>query len=167
MDVILVSSRRGLGKVGDVVKVKDGYARNYLLPNGFAVYATQENKDKLTAMREKLDAENHKAWEIAKKLVEEIQGKMISIVRQVGNNNKLFGSVLARDISASLSNMGHKIAKDFILIRKPIKFSGVHPVEINLHYDVSTVVYVSVAHSENETRELYDNFIKSSASSNQ
>lgn len=164
MEIIVVQSKKGLGKAGSVVKVKDGYARNYLLPNNIAICANKHNKEKFLKMREKIANENQKIWEKANEMAEKIRGIMIPITRQIGSNDKLYGSVLVRDVVTALKEMGYEIPKDTVSIKYPIKVAGVHIVDIDLCYDVSVKIYVSVGRSEEEAKNLFDIFLKSQKS---
>jgi len=150
MDVILLERIEKLGSIGDVVKVKNGYARNFLLPNGKALRANDSNRKVFEANREKIEAQNAErrgAAEISSKTVD---GAKIQLIRQASNTGQLYGSVSARDLAEALEAQGHKIAKNQIVLDRPIKAIGLQDVKIALHPEVSVTISVNIARSPEE-----------------
>src|SRR5688572_262551 len=150
MDVILLERIEKLGAIGDVVKVKNGYARNFLLPNGKALRANDSNRKVFEANREKIEAQNAERRGEAEKESKKIDGVRIQLIRQASNAGQLYGSVSARDIAESLEAHGHKVAKNHIVLDRPIKALGVHDVKVSLHPEVSVTIHVNVARSPEE-----------------
>lgn len=160
MDVILLEHVRKLGNFGDVVSVKGGYARNYLLPTKKALLATDENKGVFERKKEEITKANAKMLADAKKLFEKADKIFITLIRQAGEDGRLFGSVSARDISDAVSSeLKHEINKNAVLDLEPIKYLGVHEVNLSLHAEVIAVVRVIVARSETEATEAKKNFL--------
>jgi large subunit ribosomal protein L9 len=150
MDVILLERIEKLGAIGDVVKVKNGYARNFLLPNGKALRANESNRKVFEANREKIEATNAERRSVAEKDAKTIDGAKIQLIRQASNTGQLYGSVSARDIAEALEADGHKVAKNQIVLDRPIKAIGVQDVRVSLHPEVSVTVHVNVARSPEE-----------------
>jgi large subunit ribosomal protein L9 len=150
MDVILLERIEKLGAIGDVVKVKNGYARNFLLPNGKALRANESNRKVFEANREKIEADNAQRRSVAEKDSKGIEGVTIQLIRQASNTGQLYGSVSARDLSEALEAQGHNVAKNQIVLDKPIKAIGVQDVKIALHPEVSVTIHVNVARSPEE-----------------
>jgi large subunit ribosomal protein L9 len=146
MEVILLERIEKLGAIGDVVKVKNGYARNFLLPNGKALRANDSNRKVFEANREKIEAQNAERRGAAEK----IDGVSIQLIRQASNTGQLYGSVSARDLAEALEAQGHKIAKNQIVLDRPIKAIGMQSVKIALHPEVSVTIKVNVARSPEE-----------------
>ena len=144
MDVILQQKVDRLGDMGDVVRVKPGYARNYLIPRGIAVEATRGNLKTLEIQKQQADYRPQKAAEDAKVLAEKLTGLKISIPVQVGEEDKVFGSVTSMAISDALSEEGFNVDKKDVLLEEPIKALGVFDVSVKLHQDVETTVMVYV-----------------------
>jgi large subunit ribosomal protein L9 len=158
LQVILLERVENLGQMGDVVKVKQGYARNFLLPEKKALRATKENVTYFESRRAQLEADN-----LTKKgEAEAVAGKMdkarIVIVRQAGESGQLYGSVGARDISDGLTAGGYKVEKRQVVIDRPIKMIGIHTVRVVLHPEVSVNVHVNVGQSEDEAKLQAERF---------
>jgi large subunit ribosomal protein L9 len=150
VEVILLERIERLGQMGDVVRVKPGFARNFLLPQKKALRATKENLKSFEARKTHLVAENLKQREEAQKVAGKMGKVRISIVRQAGESGQLYGSVSARDIAESLDEGGYKVGRGQVVIDRPIKTTGVHTVRVTLHPEVQISVTVSVAPSEDE-----------------
>ena len=150
MDVILLERIEKLGAIGDVVKVKNGYARNFLLPRGKALRANESNRKVFEANREKIEAQNAERRTDAEKDAKKIDGAKVQLIRQASNTGQLYGSVSARDLSELLEAEGHKVAKNQIVLDRPIKAIGVHDVKVSLHPEVSVTIHVNVARSPEE-----------------
>jgi large subunit ribosomal protein L9 len=150
MEVILLERIEKLGTIGDVVKVKNGYARNFLLPRGKALRANDSNRKVFEANREKIEAQNAERRTDAEKDAKKVDGQKIQLIRQASNTGQLYGSVSARDLAEALEAAGHKIAKNQIVLDRPIKAIGVQDVKIALHPEVSVVIHVNVARSPEE-----------------
>jgi large subunit ribosomal protein L9 len=150
MDVILLERVEKLGSIGDVVKVKDGFARNFLLPNKKALRANEANRKVFEANRERLEAENASRRSDAEKEAKGLEGTSLTLIRQSSNTGQLYGSVAVRDVVEALEADGHKIAKSQVVLDKPIKSIGVHEVKVALHPEVSVAIKVNVARSPEE-----------------
>jgi large subunit ribosomal protein L9 len=150
MDVILLERIEKLGTIGDVVKVKNGYARNFLLPRGKALRANESNRKVFEANREKIEATNAERRTEAEKDAKKVDGLKLQLIRQASNTGQLYGSVSARDLAEALEAEGHKIAKNQIVLDKPIKGIGLTDVKIALHPEVSVTIQVNVARSPEE-----------------
>ena len=150
MQVILLERIEKLGAIGDVVKVKNGYARNFLLPNNKALRANESNRKVFEANRERIEAQNAERRATAEKDSKKIDGAKVQLIRQASNVGQLYGSVSARDIAELLEAQGHKIAKNQIMLDRPIKGIGVHDVRIALHPEVAVTIHVNVARSPEE-----------------
>jgi len=150
MDVILLERIEKLGTIGDVVKVKNGYARNFLLPRGKALRANDSNRKVFEANREKIETQNSERRGDAEKEAKTIDGLKIQLIRQASNTGQLYGSVSARDLAEALEADGHKIAKSQIVLDRPIKAIGLNDVKIALHPEVSVTIQVNVARSPEE-----------------
>ncbi|MGN6271057.1 MAG: 50S ribosomal protein L9 [Sphingomonas sp.] len=150
MDVILLERVEKLGAIGDVVKVKDGFARNFLLPRKKALRANEANRKVFEANRERLEAENAARRTEAEKEGKGLEGTSLTLIRQSSNTGQLYGSVAVRDIVEALEADGHKIAKSQVVLDKPIKAIGVSTVKVALHPEVSVTITVNVARSPEE-----------------
>lgn len=150
MDVILLERIEKLGAIGDVVKVKNGYARNFLLPNGKALRANESNRKVFEANREKIEAQNAERRSAAEKDSKTIEGATVQLIRQASNVGQLYGSVSARDLAEALEAQGHKVAKNQIVLDRPIKAIGLQDVRVSLHPEVSVTIHVNVARSPEE-----------------
>ena len=150
MDVILLERIEKLGAIGDVVKVKNGYARNFLLPRGKALRANESNRKVFEANRERIEAQNAERRGEAEKDAKKIDGAKVQLIRQASNAGQLYGSVTARDLAEALEADGHKVAKNQIVLDRPIKAIGLTNVKVALHPEVSVTVQVNVARSPEE-----------------
>ncbi len=150
MDIILLERVEKLGAIGDVVSVKDGYARNYLLPNKKALRANERNKKVFEANRAKIEAENAERRSDAQKHSSNVEGKQVVLIRASSNSGQLYGSVSVRDIVDALNADGAKVTKQMIVLERPIKTLGIFDVRVSLHPEVSVGVKVNVARSPDE-----------------
>jgi large subunit ribosomal protein L9 len=150
MEVILLERVEKLGAIGDVVTVKNGYARNFLLPRKKALRANDANKKVFEANKERLVAENAKRRETAEGDAKGVDGKVVTLIRQASNVGHLYGSVSARDLAELLEAEAIKVAKSQIVLDRPIKTIGLHEVKIALHPEVSVAIKVNVARSPEE-----------------
>jgi large subunit ribosomal protein L9 len=150
MEVILLERVEKLGAIGDIVTVKNGYARNFLLPNKKALRSNAANKKVFEANRAHLEAENAKKREQAVSESKDIDGKTVTLIRQASNTGQLYGSVSARDLADLLHADGAHVTKSQIVLDKPIKAIGLHEVRVTLHPEVSVIVKVNVARSPEE-----------------
>lgn len=150
IEVILLQRVEKLGQMGDVVKVKPGYARNFLLPKGKAIRATANNRERFERERSQLEAQNLKRREEAERLFERVQGLSVVIIRQAGESGSLYGSVTARDISDAVTKEGLSITRQQVEIHHPIKMLGLYQVSVQLHPEVHLNVTVNVARSAEE-----------------
>ena len=150
MEVILLERIEKLGAIGDVVKVKPGFARNFLLPNGKALRANEANRKVFEANRERIEAQNAERRAGAEKDSKKLDGVSVQLIRQASNTGQLYGSVSARDLVEALEAQGHKVARNQIVLDRPIKAIGVSDVRIALHPEVSVAIRVNVARSPEE-----------------
>ncbi len=150
MEIILLERVEKLGHIGDVVKVKDGFARNYLLPNKKALRANEANRKVFEANRERIVAENAAKRTEAEKESKGLEGVSVTLIRQASNTGQLYGSVAVRDIVDSLNADGHKVNKAQVVLDKPIKAIGLYEVRVALHAEVAVTVKVNVARSPEE-----------------
>jgi large subunit ribosomal protein L9 len=154
MEVILLERIGRLGQMGDVVKVKDGYARNFLLPKGKALRATSDNKARFESMRAELEARNKAAMGEAGSIAGKLEGKVLVALRQASETGQLFGSVSPRDIAAMIEADGVKVSRSQVVLNTPIKMIGSYKVPIALHPEVEVAVTVNVARSADEAERL-------------
>ena len=150
MDVILLERVEKLGAIGDVVKVKDGFARNYLLPNKKALRANESNRKVFEANRAKIEEDNASKRSDAEKAAKGVEGKTVKLIRQASNVGHLYGSVSVRDIAEALEAEGAHVTKSQVVLDRPIKAIGVHEVKVALHPEVAVTVKVNVARSPEE-----------------
>src|SRR6186997_1142326 len=150
MEVILLERVEKLGAIGDVVKVKDGFARNYLLPRKKALRANEANRKVFESNRAKIEEDNANRPTDAEKASKDVDGKTVKLIRQASNTGQLYGSVSARDIVEALEAEGAKVTKSQVVLDRPIKAIGIHEVRIALHPEVSVTVKVTVARSPEE-----------------
>jgi large subunit ribosomal protein L9 len=150
MEVILLERIEKLGAIGDVVKVKNGFARNFLLPNGKALRANDANRKVFEANRGRIEAQNAERRSVAEADSKGLDGVTIQLIRQASNTGQLYGSVSARDLAEALEADGHKVAKNQIVLDRPIKSIGMQDVRIALHPEVSVTIHVNVARSPEE-----------------
>jgi large subunit ribosomal protein L9 len=150
MKVILLERVGKHGHIGDEVTVKDGYARNYLLPQGKALRATEENRKKFEVERAAIEKRNAERREAAAGIATGLNGKTIVIIRQAGETGQLYGSVSSRDIADALSAEGFTVARSQVDLANPIKTVGIHTVPLHLHAEVAVSINVNVARSDDE-----------------
>jgi large subunit ribosomal protein L9 len=150
MDVILLERVEKLGAIGDVVKVKDGFARNFLLPNKKAMRANEANKKVFEANRARIESENASRRSDAEKEAKTFEDAQVTLIRQASNTGQLYGSVAVRDLVEALVADGHKVTKSQVVLDRPIKAIGMYEVKVALHPEVSVTVKVNVARSPEE-----------------
>ena len=150
MDVILLERVEKLGAIGDVVKVKDGFARNYLLPNKKALRANEANRKVFEANRARIESENAARRSEAEKEAGNFNDVSVTLIRQASNTGQLYGSVAVRDLVEAITADGHKVTKSQVVLDRPIKAIGVYEVKVALHPEVSVTVKVNVARSPEE-----------------
>ncbi len=150
MQVVLLERVAKLGQMGDVVNVKDGYARNFLLPRKKALRATAENLAHFETQKAQLEARNLELKKEAEQVAAKLDGETFVIIRQAGETGQLYGSVASRDIAAAISDGGVSVERGQITMDKPIKTLGLHDEKVVLHPEVSVNVVVNVARSEEE-----------------
>jgi large subunit ribosomal protein L9 len=150
MQVILLERIEKLGTIGDEVKVKDGYARNFLLPRGKALRANDANRKVFETNRARIESQNAERRSQAEKDAKKVDGVTVQLIRQASNTGQLYGSVSARDLAELLEAEGHKVAKNQIVLDRPIKAIGMQDVKIALHPEVSVTIHVNVARSPEE-----------------
>lgn len=150
MEVILLERIENLGQMGDVVRVKPGFARNYLLPKRKALRSNKENLAIFEQQRAQLEAENLKRRQEAEAVAGKIDGMSVVIIRQAGDSGQLYGSVASRDIAEAVTEAGASISRNQVVLDRPIKMLGLHDVRVRLHPEVSVHVSINVARSEAE-----------------
>ena len=154
MEVILLERIAKLGQMGDVVRVKDGYARNFLLPGGKALRATKENRAKFETMKSQLEARDLGLKTEADKVAGKLNGQSFVVLRQASDTGQLYGSVTARDLATVIGEGGFTVSRSQIILNTPIKMIGLHKVPIALHPDVEVTVTVSVARNADEAEQI-------------
>ncbi|KEO87421.1 50S ribosomal protein L9 [Erythrobacter sp. JL475] len=152
MDIILLERIEKLGTIGDVVTVKDGYARNFLLPQKKALRANEANKKVFEANRERLEKENAEKRAVAEGLGKKVEGAEVVLIRAASNAGQLYGSVNVRDMVTGLVEQGFEIDKRQIIMGAPIKSIGMHDVTVALHPEVHVTVKANVARSDDEAK---------------
>lgn len=150
MQVILLERISALGQMGDVVNVKDGYARNFLLPQKKAMRATKENIADFEGRRAQLEATNLERKKEAEAVHEKLNGQVFVAIRQAGDTGQLYGSVSTRDISEAIKAGGFTIDRRQVTLDRPIKTLGLHPITVQLHPEVESRVEINVARTEEE-----------------
>jgi large subunit ribosomal protein L9 len=150
MQVILLQRIGRLGQMGDVVNVKDGYARNFLLPQKKALRATEENRKHFETQRAQLEANNLELKKEAEAVAEKLEGKIFVAIRSAGDTGQLYGSVSTRDVAEAVTEGGFTIDRRQVVLDKPIKTLGVHETTIALHPEVQVKVSLNVARSVDE-----------------
>lgn len=158
MEVILVKQVRKLGSVGNIINVKRGFARNFLIPQGFALASTTANKKVFEQNKEEFAAQNAENKKQAEKLAESLSGKDVAFIRQAAIDGKLFGSITSKEIAKKLLEEGHKVHYSHIYLNEAIKHLGVVEVTLHLHSDVNAYIVVNVARSEAEAMEALNNY---------
>ncbi len=150
MEVILLERIARLGQMGDVVKVRDGFARNFLLPQGKALRANEGNRTRFESQRAQLEARNLERKGEAEAVAEKLNGQSFIVVRQAGETGQLYGSVTTRDLAEAVTAAGFSVSRAQVALSQPIKDIGLHPVAVVLHPEVSATVTVNVARSADE-----------------
>ena len=150
MEVILLERVGKLGQMGDTVRVKDGYARNFLLPGGKALRATETNKTRFESQRSQLETRNLESRGEAAAVAEKLAGQVFVIIRQAGETGHLYGSVSPRDIAAAVTAGGFNANRNQIVLKAPIKSLGLHEVPVHLHPEIEALITVNVARSSTE-----------------
>ncbi|MBQ9732011.1 MAG: 50S ribosomal protein L9 [Alphaproteobacteria bacterium] len=153
MEVILLEHIEKLGKMGDKVNVKNGYARNYLLPQKKALRATEANLAVYEKQKAELEAHNKQLRTDADKLAESLKGFAAVLIRQAAETGQLYGSVTIRDIAAAIKEAGFSIERRQVYLEKAIKDLGVYPVKLNLHPEVSQTILINVARTEDDAQK--------------
>jgi large subunit ribosomal protein L9 len=154
MKVILLEKYKKLGAVGDVVDVKNGFARNFLIPNGKATQATKSNVEHFESRKSELTAQSKKKEEAAQKLSAKIKDKIVNVVKQAGDDGRLYGAVNSSEIADGLNEMsGVELSRKQVILNYAIKFIGVYQIDIDLGEGVFGEVYLNVARSEGEAEE--------------
>ncbi len=150
MEIILLERVEKLGQIGDVVTVKDGFARNFLLPNKKALRSNNDNRKVFEANKARIVADNEARKGEAETASKDVDGKSVTLIRQASNTGQLYGSVAVRDIVEALEAEGAKVQKNQIVLDKPIKAIGLYEVRVQLHPEVAVAVKVNVARSPEE-----------------
>ena len=150
MKVILLERVERLGGLGETVNVKDGFARNYLLPRAKALRASEANLKVFESQRHDIEARNASARQDAEKAATKLDGSSYVIIRQAGENGQLYGSVSGRDVSDAVVAEGGQVDRSQVVLDRPIKALGVHPVKVRLHPEVTITVNVNVSRSQDE-----------------
>lgn len=150
MQVILLERVENLGDLGDEVSVKNGFARNFLLPNGKALVANTQNRARFDAERDIIERRNADARDAASSAGSALDGQTFTLLRQAGDTGQLYGSVSARDIVEAAGEAGHKIKREHVRMASPIKTIGLHPVGVRLHPEVQIEVILNIARSMDE-----------------
>ena len=150
MKVILLERVERLGALGDVVSVKDGFARNFLLPRSKALRANSANMKVFESRRSDIEANNEKARETAAKSGDKLDGSSYIMIRQAGESGHLYGSVSGRDVADAVNAEGGKVDRAMVILDKPIKTLGFHPVRVRLHPEVTVTVNINIARSADE-----------------
>jgi len=150
MEVILLERVPKLGHMGEVVRVKDGYARNFLLPRGKALRATDANRQRFEGMKVELEARNLAERSEAEKIGGKLNGQSFTVLRQASETGQLYGSVSPRDIAALLGEAGFTVGRSQILLNVPIKTIGIHTVPVSLHPEVEVAITINVARNADE-----------------
>jgi len=154
MEVILLERVAKLGQMGETVRVKDGFARNFLLPKGKALRATKENKARFEGMRKELEARNLAEKGEAQKIADKLDGKSFNVLRQASDTGQLYGSVTARDLAALITDGGIAVNRSQIALNAPIKTIGQHKVQVALHPEIDVTVTIAVARNAEEAERL-------------
>src|SRR5579863_6662941 len=150
MKVILLERVERLGALGEVVNVKDGFARNFLLPRSKALRANSANLKVFDDMRADIEARNAKERDAAEKSGKKLDGATYVMIRQAGESGQLYGSVSGRDVADAVNAEGGKVDRAMVVLDRPIKTIGVHPIKLRLHAEVAVTVQVNVARSQDE-----------------
>jgi large subunit ribosomal protein L9 len=154
MEVILLERVANLGQMGEVVRVKDGFARNFLLPRGKALRATQDNRKRFETMKVELEARNLELKSEAEKVGSKLDGQSFTVLRQAAEGGQLYGSVSPRDIAALASDKGFALSRGQIALNTPIKMIGLHKVPVTLHPEVEVTIKITVARNADEAQRI-------------
>lgn len=154
MEVILLERVGKLGQMGDVVRVKDGFARNFLLPKGKALRATKENRSRFETMKVELEARNLEQRGEAEKIGQKLDGQSFTVLRQAAEGGQLYGSVSPRDIAMLVIEKGFQIDRNQVTLNTPIKTIGMHKIPIALHPELEVTIMLAVARSADEATRL-------------
>src|SRR5262245_57102457 len=152
MEVILLERVAKLGQMGEVVRVKDGFARNYLLSKGKALRATKENRSRFEKMKVELEARNLEQKSEAEKVAKKLDGQSFTVLRQAAEGGQLYGSVSPRDLAALVSEKGFAVSRAQVALNAPIKTIGLHKVPVSLHPEVEVTINVTVARNADEAQ---------------
>lgn len=150
MQVILLERVAKLGQMGEIVRVKDGYARNFLLPRGKALRATSGNKERFDQQKVELEARNLERKQDAEKVGETLAGKSFIIIRQAGETGVMYGSVSTRDLAEVVTAEGFKVGREQFVLHKPVKTLGLHAIPVTLHPEVEVEITLNIARSPEE-----------------
>ena len=153
MQLILLERIENLGQMGDVVTVKSGFARNYLLPQKRALRATKQNIEQFQAQRAQLETVNLERRVEAEQVAEKLNGQMAVVLRSAGESGQLYGSVNARDIAAAATEAGFTVERRQVVMQRPVKMLGLHPIRIRLHPEVDASLIVNVARTDEEAEQ--------------
>ncbi len=153
MKVVILKPLKTLGKIGDIVEVKDGYGRNFLLPQNIAARATDENLKQFEEKKHELEEKNKALLAEATEEAKKLEGKDFAFIRQSSDDGRLFGSVSNKEIAGQLSKISKLVRYSSVILHNPIKSLGVYEVKLQLHVDVETKVIINVARSETEALE--------------
>ena len=153
MEIILLERVENLGQMGDLVTVKPGYARNFLLPKGKAIRATKENREKFDSDRAQLEADNLAKKSEAEKVAEKMEGLSVTLIRAASEMGQLYGSASSRDIAVAATDAGFTISKTQVDMNTAVKTLGIFPVRVILHPEVAVEIKVNIARSEDEAAE--------------
>jgi len=160
MEVILLEPVNKLGNAGDIVEVKNGYARNFLIPQGKVLRANNENKAEFEARRAEIEKQNKEKQEVAEKECKKIDNKFVVIIRQAGEDGRLFGSVTAKDIAEALKELFKvEVKRNQVNLNKPIKSLGVYTEDVVIHGNVIAKVNINVSRSDDEAKEAEKEFL--------
>jgi large subunit ribosomal protein L9 len=154
MEVILLERVANLGQMGEVVRVKDGFARNFLLPRGKALRATEDNRKRFETMKVELEARNLELKSEAEKVGSKLDGQRFTVLRQAAEGGQLYGSVSPRDIAALASDKGFALSRGQIALNTPIKMIGLHKVPVTLHPEVEVMISITVARNADEAERI-------------
>jgi len=154
MEVILLERVAKLGQMGEVVRVKDGFARNYLLPRGKALRATKENRTRFESMKVELEARNLELKSDAEKVAQKLDGQKFTVLRQAAEGGQLYGSVTPRDIAVLATDKGFAVSRHQIALNTPIKAIGLHRVPVVLHPEVEVSISITVARNADEAERI-------------
>ena len=150
MEVILLERVAKLGQMGETVRVKDGFARNFLLPRGKALRATKENKERFETQRAQLEARNLERRTEAQAVADKLDGQSFVVIRQAGETGVLYGSVSTRDLADTVTAGGFSVGREQFVLHQPLKTLGLHSVPVSLHPEVEVKVTINIARSPEE-----------------